>query len=605
MRPFILTLCVLLVRAWLCGGANEQWFKAPKSRRVAHYEIKGALDWPQKKFEGQMKLTWRNTGAVATQELPFCLYLNSPVYSVVGLGGKARPGSCKILAASCNGVGLDGRLGEGGTTFWARFPTPIAPGESVQLEVSWVTQFPMIKAGSGWMEHYLVASLWYPKIGTYKDDRWLPAPSPENAAFSGDHAVFDVELSLPNLLQLANTGTVLLPMDESGNYLTDSLGRIVEAAHDPDRKLYFIYRIHAEEVKDFSWAAAPSGSWSLSRMSYGDTQVYFYCIPKNGDQLRRLKEAAWNALHRLEQQFCPYPYPILSIVDLPKNAGSALASPTLAYVSNISFDPLQQRVVPELAVLNQVGDQFFGGAAGLDLPSEYPLYQSLSSWFARKTLEKDYHAAFSSKRFLMEPSFPEWYARHPIPPGLLDGFRSFLSMGFPGRQGRIRAWDIDRLEEVHGGSWTESEIRSRIADNFFINGEKWEGISIRLDKLAWRIASVKRTSQGRGEITIEPEGAVREDSQVGMQFAQSITLWVRLENGEEISRVLNGREDSATFTFSAPIAAAEIRPDAHLSGQSCRLRATYAAKPLKRGVAYWAHLVIGAIGGILQGIGIG
>jgi hypothetical protein len=178
-------------------------------------------------------------------------------------------------------------------------------------------------------------------------------------------------------------------------------------------------------------------------------------------------------------------------------------------------------------------------------------------------------------------------------------------MGFPGRQCRIRAWDIDYLEEVHGGNWAGSEIRSRIADNFFIDGEKWEGISRRLKKLAWRIASVKRTSQGIGEITIEQEGAARENSQAGMQFAQSITLWVRLENGEEVSRIWRGQGNSATFTFPAPIVAAEIRPDAHISSQNYRLRATYAVKPLKRGVAYWAHFVIGAIGGILQGIGIG
>ena len=605
MRPFVLTLCVLLACAWLCGGSPEQWFDAPKSRRVIHYEIKGALDWPQKKFEGRMKLTWRNSGTAPTQELPFRLYLNSHAHSAEGFGGKAKPGACKIVAASCNEAALDGRLEDGDETFWVRLPMSIKPGESVQVELSWVTQFPVIRAGSGWTGHYLVASLWYPKIGTYKGDRWLPAPSPETAAFSGDHAVFDVELSLPNVLQLANTGTVLLPMDESGNHLTDPFGRIVEAAHDPGRKLHFVYKIHAEDVKDFSWAAAPGGSWSLSRMNYGDANIYFYCIPKNADQLPRLKEATWSALRRLELQFGPYPYPILSVVDLPKTASSALASPTLAYISNVSFDPFQQRVVPELAALNQIGDQYFGGAAGLYLPSEYPPYRPLSSWFARKTLEKEYLAAFSSKRFFMEPYFPEWYSRHPIPLSVLDGLRDFLSRGFPAGQGSAGTWDIDRLEEVHGGVWVESEIRSRVADNYFISGAKLEGFSQRPEKLAWRIASVKRMPQGKGEITIELTGAKRDGFKDGMTFAQSVTLWVRLENGEEVSRVWDGQEDSATFTFPALIAAAEIRRNAHIPGQSDKLHSTYVAKPLKRGVAYWAHLVIGAVGGILQGIGIG
>ncbi|MDR2561550.1 MAG: hypothetical protein LBC63_07250 [Holophagales bacterium] len=600
MRPFLLTFCFLLASSRLCGGSPEQWFDAPKSRRATHYEIKGALDWPSKKFEGRMKLTWQNTGTVPTQELPFCLYLNSAAHSKGGIGGKAKPGACKIIAANCNGAALDGRLAEGDTIYWVKLPAPIAPNESVQVIMSWVAQFPMIKAGSGWAGHYLVASLWYPKLGTYKGDRWLSAPLPENAAFSGDHAVFDVELSLPNLLQLANTGTVLLPMDDAGNYLTDSLGRIVEATHDPDRRLYFIYKIHAEDVKDFSWAAAPSGSWGLSRMSYGDVQVYFYCIPKNGDQLPRLKEATWNALRRLEQQFGPYPYPILSIVDLPKNASSALASPTLAYISNISFDPLQQRIVPELAALNQVGDQFFGGAAGLDLPNEYPLYQPLSSWFASKTLKEEYTAAFTSKRFFMETFFPEWYARHPIPSGVLDGLHSFLSRGLPGGRGKAGTWYIDHIEGWHGG-WTESEIRLRIADNYFNPNAKWDATSVRPDKLAWRIASVNRTPQGSGEITIELAGATGD----GASIVQPITLRVRLENGEELSRVWNGHDLRATFTFSAPIATAEIWQGEHILGQGNRLRSTYTAKPLKRGVAYWAHLVIGAVGGMLQGIGIG
>jgi hypothetical protein len=449
--------------------------------------------------------------------------------------------------------------------------------------------------------------MWYPKIGTYKGDRWLPAPSAENAAFSGDHGVFDVEISLPNLLQLANTGTVVQPIDnQSRNFLTDKRGREVEAAPDPDRKLNFIYRIHAEDMKDFSWAAAPSGSWHLSGMNYGETQVYFYCIPKNATQLRRLREATWNALRCLEEKFGPYPYPVLSIVDLPKEASSALASPTLAFISNISFDPLKQRIVPELAALNQVGDQFFGGAAGYGLGEEHSLRWSLSSWFAKKTLEREYMAAFSLKRFFMEPSFPEWYVRRPIPLGSLNWFHVFLSRGFQSGESRAGAWHIDRLEEVNGIAWMESEIRSCIADNYFGPSAKRGGLGIGgPEQPAWRIASVSRTPQGKGEITIEQAGVIGEDSLVAFPAVLSVAIWVRLENGEEANHVWSGQDRRVTLAFRAPIAAAEIRTDTYPLGQKDRLRTSFVVKPLNRGIVYWAQFVIGTIGGILQGIGAG
>jgi hypothetical protein len=611
LRAAFCALCALLLQVSLEGWTPEKWFDAPRSDRAVHYEIKAVLDWQKKQLEGRMRVTWRNTGTSPAHEMPFQLHLNafrSQDAIIQRAGGqkinKPDPnsfGHCEIVSVSSNGIELSGREEEDDSVFWVSLPKPVLPGQSMRLEIAWTAKFPEIQSGIGWTGRFLVASAWYPKLGYYAGNEWVCGRFRPNAAPQGHFGNYDVELSLPNALQLANTGTVLVPLDESGGPLTDKRGRIVEADYDPERKLNFIYRIHAEDVHDFGWAAAPKGSWRLERRDFGDTQVFFYSLPRNGSQLRRLKEAAWSALRHAERTLGPYPYPVLSIVDLPRTAATsgANSSPTLAMLSSVAFDPFGQHFVPEQATVQQIGEQFFRWVAADSQGSM--INDELIAWFVFGALAQESQSLFRAKRFALDATFPCGRAK-------CNPFSRSL-----GRQGRsIASKALWQLEAKMGKDAAAKAIRGYFSAASFKHADDADFLSIAqndaglcLDSwsqafskdcsLDYRIRSVGKTPDGNGTIEIERIGII----------TAPIELRVCLENGKVISRIWDGEERLTAFTFDSPISSAALDTDWKYPSLENRLGASYSASPARRGVYYWAGNVVAAICGILQGIGVG
>ncbi|MCL1908769.1 MAG: hypothetical protein FWG12_05310 [Holophagaceae bacterium] len=619
MRAILLVAYTLLAGQWLDGWTPEKWFESPKSDRSVHYDIKGVLDWFNKTIDGRLALTWKNTGTAPVQELPFHLYLNAfrhpdtafmKTQTKAGRASGTAWGYCEIKSVSSGASGLSGRMGADETVFWYRLPSAVNPGQSIEIQISWEAKFPEIQFGSGWTGRYLVASMWHPKLGLYKGNRWICEPFDDDAAFQGDFGNYDVELSLPNALQLANTGTVCIPTDESGNPLTDKQGRIVEAAPDPERKLNLIYKIHAEDVQDFSWIAAPTGSWRMSRLNFGDLSVFLYCIPKNATQLGRLKEAAIDGLRSLQDQFGPYPYPILSIVDLPPEAGSAIASPSLAVISNIAFDPFNQRVTPERAIIQQLGDQIFGGVMASGVPSRDTFETALSAWFAIGTMEKKIQGLIHSRRFVVGHEFPVKYA------GLSDALPFLKRKNFPihryfplNSANPSSAMALKQLEAIIGKQALEKTVSTYVSEKSFKHPSHrdFRMIAERISKhnleafwadhieahgtLDYRIKNVSRG----GTITLERLGNI----------IAPIELWARLEDGREHLCTWDGKDDQASFHFEAPISEAVLDPGHRYPGMKDRMRSTYTATPKRRGLHFWAQQASGLICGILQGVGVG
>jgi hypothetical protein len=499
-------------------------------------------------------------------------------------------------------------MGEDSTVHWSNLPAPVNPGESVLLEIAWEAQFPEIRFGSGWTGHCLVASMWYPKIGVYTDGGWICEPFSGNAAFTGNFGVFDVELSLPNRLVLANTGTIVTPLDESGAPLTDAFGRAVEAKHDPDRRLNFIYRAHAEDVQDFTWMAAPRGTWGIEWVDYRGTQVFLYCIGKNYSQIGRIKDAVRFALRSSEERLCPYPYPILSLVDLPRQARSAMDSPTIAAIHNVAFDPLRQRVMPEQTVFHKVGNQVFRGVAASGRADRLDTNAQLSAWFVGRAMDDAYSGLFKGKRFFMDADFAGWLANRPFSSRDRLGGNYMLHGLFEDGDNRVPTDGVSQLEAALGRQTLEAAIRAYLEEKCFKHpsgddfrliaeresgqslGKLWEGHFETRGSLDYRIADVSQSS-----IRLERLGSL----------TAPITLWVRLEDGREISQVWDGEDEQATFSFEAPISAAALDPEQKCPALKSRLHATYTASPKKRGLQYWAQMAIGALGGFLQGMGLG
>ncbi len=643
----LVALLVMVAALGLTAGprtwTTEKWFDKPKSPRIANYRIEATLDFEHKTLEGRETLTWRNTGTAPTQELPLHLYLNAfkgpQSLFVKESGGRLGPvrqdrpreasswGYCRLISARMEGRELSGHDGEDETVRWLNLPRAVAPGETIQIEITWENRYPKVFARSGWSGNFLMSGQWFPKVGVYQGDHWNCHAYHANTEFFADFGVYDVALSLPNALGLAHTGT-------QTNFVT-------EVEKDPKRPLNVIWRLHAEDVHDFAWAVMPEESWRKPALfEYRGVQVFYYIHGPNRGNFQRQKRAVENALRWSEEWYFKYPYPTLTVIDTPDDASGAdgMEYPTLITASSVAFDPLGIRW-PEGVAIHEFGHQFFYGLLASNEFEEPWLDEGFTSWFSHKAMERSYHSLLGGRRFQVGTDFGEWagYWMQPSNDPLTRfGFKTLNT-----QSSYIAAYNkptlvLNQLEALLGRPVMEQVMRTyaqemafrhptrqdfrRIAER--VSGRDlsgfWRDFVEGTDVLDYVIRGVKEreTTQGGwlfsdkapvfaapqpatpgrvGSITLERKGDIRVP----------ITLWVRLENREEQRLVWDGQDRWITYEFGSPVAAAVLDPDGNYPLLKDRLHASYTPKPVRRGFYYWSQLVWGAVAGWLQGCGIG
>lgn len=646
-------LLVMFAALGLAAGPRtwtpEKWFDKARSPRIANYRIEATLDFEHKTLEGRETISWRNAGTAPTQELPLHLYLNAfkgpQSRFVQESGGRLRMdrqdrpadpqswGYCRLTSARAEGRELEGHDGEDETVRWLKLPRAVAPGETIQVELTWENRYPRVFARSGWADDFLMSGQWFPKVGVYQGDRWNCHAYHANTEFFADFGTYDVTLSLPNALGLAHTGTAIPQVDPNG------VER--DAAQDPKRPLNFLWRLHAEDVHDFAWAVRPSASWQKPAMyEYRGVQVFYYINGPNRGNLQRQRRAVESALRWSEEWYLKYPYPTLTVIDPPDEARGAdgMEYPTLITASSVAFDPLGVRA-PELVAMHEFGHQYFYGLLASNEFEEPWLDEGFTSWFTHKALERSYHTLLGSRRFQVGTDFGEWAGYWFLPsadPLTRFGFKT-LSMesyfvtayakptlvlnqleamlGRPVMEQVLRAYaqemafrhptrqDFRRIAERVSGRdlgafWRDFVEGTEVLD-YAIRGVKTREVTqggwLFSDK-APVFASPQPAAPGRvGSITLERRGGLRVP----------ITLWVRLENREEQRLVWDGQDRWITYEFDSPVAAAVLDPDGNYPMLKDRLHASYTLKPVRRGFHYWAQMAWGAVAGWLQGCGIG
>lgn len=639
---------LFMVTLPLAGGsrewAPERWFEQPKSARVANYRIQASLDWIAKTLEGRETIAWRNTGTAPTAEFPLHLYLNAfkgpqslfqreGGSEIRGVGSNASTwGYCRLLGVRLNGQELQGHFGEDETVYWVRLPKAVAPGETIQVDITWESRFPKAQARSGWGGLFLMGGQWFPKVGVYQRDTWNCHAYHANTEFFSDFGVYDVELSLPNGLLLAHAGTCVPQKGADGAERDASL--------DPARPLNAIWKLHAEDVHDFAWAVMPSRSWGYTHFEYRKTQIFYYSQGANSENLPRQHEAIKAALRTSAEWFFPYPYPVLTVVDVPEEARAAdgMEYPTLITAGSVPFDPFHLRMAPEGVSMHEFGHQYFYGMLASNEFEEPWLDEGFTSWFTHKAMQRTYQSYFSSRRFQVGTDFGEWLTYWMAPsvdPLTQWGFRMRDGASYFRTAYAKPTLVLNQLEAMLGRPVMEEILRAYTTEMAFkhptrgdfkriaerVSGRNlsafWQDFVEGTDTLDYVIRTVKTAEvlQGgwmespkgpvfgvpqsvapgrRGSITLERRGGLRAP----------ITLWVRLEDKSEQRLLWDGQARWITYEFDHPVVSAILDPDGNYPILKDRLHAAYSAKPVRRGFHYWSQLVWGGLTGLLQGVGL-
>jgi hypothetical protein len=638
------------VGTWACQGWTPlKWFQKPMSPRLANYRMEASLDFTQKTLQGTETITWKNGGTAPTDEFPLHLYLNAfkgPQSLFVkesggklrfdGMGDPTRSdswGYCRLLSVQSEGRDLQGHFGEDETVWWVKLPHAVAPGQSISVDIAWESRFPRVFARSGWAGDFMLGGQWFPKVGVYQGDRWNCHAYHANTEFFSDFGVYDVALSVPNTMRLASTGTA------EGHKEPD--GQLYEAIPDPKNKKNYLYKIHAEDVHDFAFAVMPKLTWPEPKtFFFRNIAVTYYYQDKNGVNLQRQKRAIEAALRLSEEWYFKYPYPVLSIVDVPDDARGAdgMEYPTFITSAGIDFDPVGYRNLSEVTAVHEFGHQVFYGVLASNEFEEAWLDEGINSWFTHKVMDATYHGLLESRRLHMATDFGEWagYWSDPSVDPLSrfafqakdDGSYYRIAYAKPtmvlnqleamvGRETMLRLMrayaqemafkhptrhDFKRIAERESGRDLSAFFRD------FVEGTDVLDIVIDrvevhdIEKGGWMdgpqgpvFAAPQQVAPGRtGSIVLQRKGALQAP----------VTLWVRLENKEERRVTWDGKDRWTRFDVPSPITAAVLDPDGNHPLLKDRLHASWTQAPARRGFHYWAQMVWGALIGLVQSCGV-
>ncbi len=360
----------------------------PADARIADYELEARLDAEAHTVDGSARVTWRNTTSRTVTTLPFHLYMNGfraedtawmtssqgqhrdsevgeegtwgyiDVRSVKLVGGNPgaepagtgpvvvedpveRPGT--VAAAK----DLAWREDAEPSTMIVTLPRPVGPGESVTVELEFLTQLPKVVARTGYFEDFHAAGQWYPKIGVLEEEAgWQTHTFTYYDEFYADFGNYRVTIDVPEHMIVGAGG---IRIDEE-----------IEAGR---KRLTY----SAEMVHDFAWFADPDFV-----EHYGEhrgIRIRQLIQPERVGDAEAHLGAQTAALDSYESRFGPYPWSTITIVHPPEGAEGAggMEYPTIFTTNDRAPIPdwLRSSVDEQLSGLNttvhEFGHQYFQG----------------------------------------------------------------------------------------------------------------------------------------------------------------------------------------------------------------------------------------------------
>ncbi len=218
-------------------------------------------------------------------------------------------------------------------------PVPAHGGE-VQLEIGWSFVVPhygsdrmgMFNSKDGTV--YEIAQ-WYPRMYVYDDVRgWNPLPYLGEGEFYLEYGDFDVQITAPRDYLVVATGTLQNPEDVLTKTERDRLAEarksdktvhvipedeVGEPGTRPSGKGDLTWKFHAENVRDFSWAASKAFIWDAS---HWDNILLMAVYPKEGIAKDSSRGPGWESVIQMMRHtfmyystnYYHYPYPVATNV---------------------------------------------------------------------------------------------------------------------------------------------------------------------------------------------------------------------------------------------------------------------------------------------------
>lgn len=387
LLAFLLTACSKPVTN---PKANDEAVpKWPAVEAVASYDIDVTLNPESKTLIGHERITYVNTGTAPIHDAIFHLYLNafrddhsSIFMQEAGPGHRGfslnseYPGWIKVTSIRLeDGTPLSLELIEDETLGRLELPSSIAPGETLILEIDFKSQLPQVFARTGFYEDFFMVGQWFPKLGVWQDDHWNAYPFHANSEFFADFGDYDVEITAPKQYIIAATG---LPVSSQLN--ADGMQTT---------------RFEAKGVIDFAWSASPHFKQMTRRVD--DTEIVYVYLPEHQFTVKRVLFAAEAAVSQFGEWYGKYPYPRLTVLDVPEEAGGAggmeypmLVSAGLEDMTGLQVMKGRLDLLLETVTIHEIAHEWWYAVVAFNEAEEPWLDEGFTDYSAVRLMELTY-----------------------------------------------------------------------------------------------------------------------------------------------------------------------------------------------------------------------
>lgn len=334
---------------------------------IASYDIHARLDAPSRTITASSTIRWHNASDLPAHELWLHLYMNafkndrtvflrSP-FGAGRSGDKATDWGYvdvkKLAIRELGGAdlwpGADKHSpGDADDQTDIRVPLvqPIAPDQTVTIDVTWSERLPEIVERSGYAGSFIMAGQWFPKLARREPDgTWVHFTFDAKSEFYADYGRYSVTLDVPASMVVGATG-VRTSSKTTGDRRVD--------------------RYDVDSVHDFAWTAWDQFRERRERIDGVDVRLLY--PPGNEHNADIELDALRFALPYFGRLFGKYPYPVLTVVhppDFARNAGG-MEYPTLITTGGPWYaDFLGVRAVQDVTI-HELGHQWFYGLVGTD-----------------------------------------------------------------------------------------------------------------------------------------------------------------------------------------------------------------------------------------------
>ena len=388
------------------------------SPRNASYAITARLDPASRTLSGDELLTWRNTSSVPAATLRFHLYYNAwrntrstwmrervragraavagrpeadwgwiDVTSVriisSGRGPGGIPGNTPIdMTSRARFIAPDDGNTDDRTVMEVPMDRPIAPGETVNLQIAWSSRVPRTFARTGTIGNYYFLGQWFPKIGVLEESGWNCHQFHSTTEFFADFGSYDVRLTVPRGWTVGATGLERDRRDEADGTTT--------------------HHYVQDDVHDFAWTASPDfieRHAAFEHPTLPAVDIRLLLQPGHEGQADRYFEAARAALKYYGEWYGPYPYGHLTIVDPAWQSGTdGMEYPTLVTAGSRWLAP-QEVMTPEDVAIHEIGHQFWYGIVATNEIEDAWMDEGINTYSTARVIEQAYPQASYSKRY--------------------------------------------------------------------------------------------------------------------------------------------------------------------------------------------------------------